>query len=41
MNNKLYYGTIIDQRRTGGFMKAVERELGISTAPNWYPCYAP
>jgi hypothetical protein len=40
MNNKLYYGTIIDQRRSGEFMKRVERELGISTLPDWYPCYA-
>ena len=41
MNNKLYYGTIIDQRRPGQFMAAVEKELGITTKPEWYPCYVP
>jgi len=30
----------IDKRRTRAFMDALEKVLGITEDPKWYPCYA-
>jgi len=30
----------IDKRRTRAFMDVLEKVLGITEDPKWYPCYA-
>lgn len=42
VDNWLFYPEkIADRRRSGKFMAAIHKTLGITGEPQWYPCYIP
>ncbi|KIL64634.1 hypothetical protein M378DRAFT_163108, partial [Amanita muscaria Koide BX008] len=41
VDNRLFYPQrIADRRRSNRFIAALEKSLGITGEPQWYPCYA-